>query len=59
MTFQSFVAEAERKLANHNASLPEEFRRALDGLRPSLSEADLRSSSSGPSARRARDDSGN
>ncbi|MEX0786872.1 MAG: hypothetical protein WD939_09560, partial [Dehalococcoidia bacterium] len=43
MSFQSFVTEAERKLANHNASLPDEFRHALDALRPKLSAADLRS----------------
>ena len=43
MSFDSFVAEAERRLANHNASVVEEFRRALAELRPSLSEHDLRS----------------
>jgi hypothetical protein len=43
MTFQAFVAEAERKLGSHSASVVEEFRRALEELQPRLSEHDLRS----------------
>ncbi|MDZ4278815.1 MAG: hypothetical protein U1B78_06730, partial [Dehalococcoidia bacterium] len=43
MSFDRFVAQAERKLAGHSTSVGEEFRRALDELRPSLSEHDLRS----------------
>ena len=43
MSFDSFVAEAERRLASHSASVVEEFRRALDELRPGLSEPGLRS----------------
>ena len=43
MSFESFVADAERRLAHHSASLVEEFRRALDELRPGLAESDLRS----------------
>ena len=43
MSLDTFVAEAERRLANHSASVVDEFRRALDELRPALPEADLRS----------------
>ncbi|MCH8065751.1 MAG: hypothetical protein IIC90_07995 [Chloroflexi bacterium] len=42
MSFDAFVADAERRLANHNASLTEEFRLALAELRPNLSETELR-----------------
>ncbi|MBI4571545.1 MAG: hypothetical protein HY723_06305 [Chloroflexi bacterium] len=42
MSFESFAAEAERKLAAHGASVAEEFRRALAELRPRLPEHDLR-----------------
>jgi nitric oxide reductase NorD protein len=42
MSFQAFLAEAERKLAKHSSSVVEEFRRALEELRPTLSEDDLR-----------------
>src|ERR1700675_4092424 len=42
MPFQAFLAEAERKLAKHSSSVVEEFRRALEELRPELSEDDLR-----------------
>ena len=42
MTFQVFAAEAERKLAGHSPTLPEEFRTALNELSPSMSEAELR-----------------
>src|SRR3990170_8197964 len=43
MSFEAFVAEADRKLAAHSASVVEEFRRALEELRPGLSAHDLRS----------------
>ncbi|OGO53277.1 MAG: hypothetical protein A2148_09125 [Chloroflexi bacterium RBG_16_68_14] len=43
MSFDAFVAEAERKLSSHSASVVEEFRLALSELRPHLSEHDLRS----------------
>ncbi|MCH7699266.1 MAG: hypothetical protein IH865_10065 [Chloroflexi bacterium] len=43
MSLDQFVSEAERKLANHSASLPDEFRQSFDELRPTLSEHDLRS----------------
>ena len=42
MSFDAFVADAERRLANHNAALLEEFRLALAELRPNLSETELR-----------------
>ena len=43
MSLEQFVSEAERRLAAHSASLPEEFRKSFDELRPALSEHDLRS----------------
>ena len=43
MSIDAFLHDAERKLAGHSASLPDELRQALDELRPQLSEADLRS----------------
>ncbi|MGB2694735.1 MAG: hypothetical protein WBD55_06040, partial [Dehalococcoidia bacterium] len=36
MAFETFIAECERRLAHHNDSLVEEFRRALNELRPPL-----------------------
>jgi len=42
MTLDRYAAEAERKLATHSASLPEEFRASFDELRGTLSEHDLR-----------------
>jgi len=43
MTLERFLAETERKLASHSMSLPEEFRRSVELLRPRLQEDDLRS----------------
>ena len=43
MSLEQFVSEAERRLAAHSASLPDEFRKSFDELRPALSEHDLRS----------------
>ncbi len=42
MNFDTFIADAEKRLASHNASLTEEFRLALAELRPHLSEDTLR-----------------
>jgi nitric oxide reductase activation protein len=43
MGFETFVADAERKLAGHSPSVVEEFRSSLTELRPKLSEDELRS----------------
>ena len=43
MSIDAFLHDAERKLADHSASLPEALRSALAELRPSLAESDLRS----------------
>ena len=36
MSLETYAAEAEEKLAAHSASLPEEFRKSFDELRPTL-----------------------